>query len=385
MGYCKRCVMPDTKPGVILDNEGVCQACRAYERRKTIDWKARWNELEKLCDKYRRKDGYYDCILAVSGGKDSHYQVYVMKELLGMNPLLVTAQSTFSWTKTGLHNFSNISDVFGCDIVALHLNLDIARKMTRVAFEEKGFGAMPMDLAIYVFPIRVAINYNIPLIFYGENVSYEYGGVQKEETYSAKDQIYNTVATPIDLKYWEERGVTKKDLNALIYPSQEEIEKAKLDPAFLSYFVPWDGYQHYEIAKRYGFRDATHEWKREGYIEDYDQIDTIGYLVNAWLKYPKYGFARATDVSCYWIRSGRITREEGIQYVKEHDHKLDQIMLDDWLTFTRYTDREFWNIVEKFYNRNIFEKVDGIWQLKNPIWKQEPIKDPKKLVSVRGY
>jgi N-acetyl sugar amidotransferase len=377
--------MPDTKPGVILDNEGVCQACRAYERRKTIDWKARWKELEKLCDKYRRKDGYYDCIIAVSGGKDSYYQVYVMKELLGMNPLLVTAQSTFSWTKTGLHNFSNISDVFGCDIVALHLNLDVARKMTRVAFEETGFGAMPMDLAIYVFPIRVAINYNIPFILYGENVSYEYGGVQKEETYSAKDQIYNTVATPINLKYWQQRGVTKKDLNALIYPSQEEIEKAKLDPAFLSYFVPWDGYQHYEIAKRYGFRDATHEWKREGYIEDYDQIDTIGYLVNAWLKYPKYGFARATDVSCYWIRSGRITRDEGIQYVKEHDHKLDQIMLDDWLAFTRYTDREFWNIVEKFYNRNIFEKVDGIWQLKNPIWKQEPIKDPKKLVSVRGY
>jgi len=373
MRYCKRCVMPDTKPGVVLDSEGVCQACRAYERRKTIDWKARWKELEKLCDKYRRKDGYYDCIIAVSGGKDSHYQVYVMKELMGMNPLLVTAQSTFSWTKTGLHNFSNISDVFGCDIVALHLNLDVARKMTRVAFEESGFGAMPMDLAIYVFPLRAAINYNIPLVLYGENVSYEYGGVQKEETYSAKDQINNTVATPINLKYWEQRGVSKKDLNALIYPTKEEMEKAKLDPAFLSYFIPWDGYRSYQIAKRYGFRDITHEWKREGYIEDYDQVDTIGYLVNAWLKYPKYGFARATDVSCYWIRSGRITREEGIQYVKEHDHKLDQIMLDDWLSYTRYTDKEFWGIVEKFYNRNIFEKVDGIWQLKDPIWKQEPV------------
>lgn len=362
--------MPDTKPGVKLDNEGICQACRAYERRKTIDWNQRWHELEELCDRYRRNDGYYDCIIAVSGGKDSHYQVYLLKEILKMNPLLVTAQSTFSWTQTGLHNFNNISDAFGCDIVALHLNLDVARKMTRVAFEERGFGAMPMDLAIYVYPLRVAINYNIPLIFYGENVSYEYGGLQTKETPSAKEQINNTVATPIDLNYWEQHDVSAMKLNALIYPTAQEIQQAKLEPMFLSYYVPWDGYRNYQIAKRYGFRDITHEWKREGYIEDYDQVDTIGYLVNAWLKYPKYGFSRATDVSCYWIRSGKITRDEGIQYVKQHDHLLDQRMLDDWLRFTRYTDREFWDIVERFYNRDIFEKSDGVWRLKNPIWME---------------
>lgn len=371
MNCCKKCVMPDTKPGVKLDSEGVCQACRAYERRKNIDWKARRAELEKLCDKYRRDDGYYDSIIAVSGGKDSYFQVYVIKELMGMNPLLVSAASTFTLTEAGRHNFTNMSDAFGCDILLLNLNLDSARKMTRIAFEETGFGAMPMDLAIYVFPIRVAINYNIPLVIYGENVSYEYGGVQKEETYSAKDQIYNTVATPIDLKYWEKKGISKKDLNSLVYPTKEEVDKAKLDPMYLSYFIPWDGYHNYQIAKKYGFRDITHEWKREGYIEDYDQVDTIGYLVNAWLKYPKFGFHRATDVACYWIRSGKITRDEGMKFVKEHDHKLDQKMLDDWLAFTGYTNKEFWDIVEKFWNRDIFEKVNGVWQLKNPIWKQE--------------
>jgi N-acetyl sugar amidotransferase len=367
--------MPDTKPGVVLDEEGVCQACRAYEQRKTINWKARWNELEKLCNKYRRNDGHYDCIIAVSGGKDSCYQIYVMKELMGMNPLLVSAATTFSITEAGWHNFLNMSDAFGCDIIALHLNLDVARKMTRIFFEERGFGAMPMDLAIYVFPIRMAINYNIPLIVYGENVSYEYGGIQKKETYSAKEQIYNTVATPLDLNYWEKKGISKKDLNALIYPTKQEIDKAKLEPIYLSYFIPWDGYRNYQIAKRYGFRDITHEWNREGYIEDYDQVDTIGYLVNAWLKYPKFGFHRATDVACYWIRSGKITREEGIKLVREHDHKLDQQMLDDWLDFTGYTDREFWDVVEKFWNQDIFEKFDGVWQLKNPIWKQEAIED----------
>ena len=374
--------MPDTKPGVKLDSEGVCQACRAYERRKNVDWKARWIELEKICDKYRRDDGYYDCMIAVSGGKDSYFQVYVIKELMGMNPLLVSAASTFTLTEAGRHNFNNISDAFGCDILLLNLNLNLARKMTRIAFEETGFGAMPMDLAIYVFPIRVAINYNIPLVIYGENVSYEYGGVQNEETHSAKDQIYNTVATPIDLKYWEKKGISKKDLNSLIYPTKGEIDKAKLDPIYLSYFIPWDGYRSFQIAKKYGFRDITHEWKREGYIEDYDQVDTIGYLVNAWLKYPKLGFHRATDVSCYWIRSGKITREEGIKFVKEHDHKLDQKMLDDWLAFTGYTNKEFWDIVEKFWNRDIFEKSDGLWKLKDPVWKRESIEpELKTLVS----
>jgi N-acetyl sugar amidotransferase len=363
--------MPDTKPGVKLDAEGVCQACRRYEEKKDINWDKRWKELERLCDKYRRDDGYWDCIIAVSGGKDSYFQVHTLKKELGMNPLLVTANTTFSITDAGDHNFKNMLDAFGCDNITLNLNLDLARRMTRVAFEKWGFGAMPMDLAIYVFPIRIALNYNIPLVFYGENVSYEYGGVQQKETYSAKDQILNTVATPIDLKFWEKHGVKREELNSLMYPTPEEINKANLEPAYLSYFVPWDGYHNYQIAKQYGFRDITHEWIREGYIENYDQVDTIGYLVNAWLKYPKFGFHRATDVACYWIRNGYITREEGIQYVKEHDHKLDQKMLQDWLDFTGYTHKEFWDIVDKHYNKDIFKKERGLWKLKNPIWKQE--------------
>ena len=193
---------------------------------------------------------------------------------------------------------------------------------------------------------------------------------------------FRDVAKDVDWSLWDDAGITDKELNCLAYPEKSDIEDANLEPIYLSYFVPWDGYRNYQIAKQYGFRDITHEWIREGYIENFDQVDTIGYLVNAWLKYPKLGFHRATDVSCYWIRSGKITREQGINYVKEHDHKLDQKILDDWLDFTGYTDKEFWVIVEKFWNRDIFEKVDGIWKLKNPIWKREfPDSELKTLVS----
>lgn len=367
MKYCVKCVIPDTRPGISFDSEGVCQACRAAERKKTTDWNARLEELKAFCDKYRGINGdYYDCIIAVSGGKDSHFQTYVMKELMKMNPLLVTIDN-FSWTETGRHNIKNISEAFGCDIISLSLNRKVAKKMVRKAFEKMGSPTWYWDRAVYVFPIRMAINMEIPVVVYGENINYEYGGVQKEENYSARDQINNDVAKSVDLEEWLDEEITLKDLNPIKYPTEKEIDDAKLEPIYLSYFVPWDGYRHHLIAKRFGFRTLAHEWKREGYIEDYDQIDSPGYLVHPWMKYPKFGHARTTDVCCYLIRTGRMTREEAVKLVREHDHKLDQRALEDFLAFTGYTAREFWEIVDRFYNRDIFHKVNGEWQLKYPV------------------
>lgn len=97
-----------------------------------------------------------------------------------------------------------------------------------------------------------------------------------------------------------------------------------MEPIFLSYFVPWDGHRNYGVATKYGFRDLTHEWQREGYVEHYDQIDSVAYLINPWLKYPKFGFGRTTDVVDYWRRSGRITEEKALGLINEHDHKLDR-------------------------------------------------------------
>ena len=135
--------------------------------------------------------------------------------------------------------------------------------MCKITFEEFGRATWPIDQAIYAYPLKMAIRLNIPLVVYGENISWEYGGVLSEETYSAKDQINNTV------------------------------------------------------AKKYGFKDLNHRWIREGYIDNYDQIDSVGYLMNSWLKYPKFGFQRTTDLVGYWIRGGRINKEEGIKLIKK--------------------------------------------------------------------
>jgi len=274
--------------------------------------------------------------------------------------------SCLAMNDAGKHNLRNICESFGCDMISLDLNPDLVRRMVRIAFEELGSPTWPIDRAIYTFPIRMAINMNIQFVIYGENVSWEYGGVldPTKETYRAKDQINNDVAKKVDFSMWLEKGVSQRELNMLMYPSEEEIEKACLVPIYLSYFIPWDGYRNYQIAKRYGFRDLTHEWKREGYIEDYDQIDSIAYLMNVWMKYPKFGFARATDVVGYWIRSGKISREQGASLIREHDHKLDQRILDDFMAFTGYSDKEFWDITEKFWNRELFEKINWNWKLK---------------------
>lgn len=372
MKVCRNCFMTETKPGVILDEKGICQACNHYELRKKTDYYQRFEELKKLADKYRRDDGTNDCIVTVSGGKDSHYQVYILKEILGLNPLLISIVDPFTHTHAGEHNFHNIGDAFNCDILALHQSPALIRKMMKIAFEEMGSPTWPVDRAIYAFPIKMAIKLGIQLVVYGENVSWEYGGVLKEETYSAKNQIRNDVVKETGWDFWFKRGVSEKEIEMLKYPSEKEIGSAGIDPIYLSYFIPWDGYRNYQIAKRYGFRDIEHEWKREGFIENYDQVDSYAYLVHPWLRYPKFGYSRAVDVVGYWIRSGKITRKDGLDLIRKNNNKpVDQKALDDFLGFTGYTDREFWEIVEKFWNRDIFEKVNDQWVLKHNPWMED--------------
>jgi N-acetyl sugar amidotransferase len=368
MRYCKKCVMPDTRPGMKFDEEGVCYPCRNYERRKTINWAERWKELERLADKYRGSNGdYYDCIITASGGKDSHFQTYIFKEKLNMNPLLVSVDN-FTWTETGRRNWTNILTTFGVDAHVMSLNPQICKKMFRKALEKLGSPTWYFDRAIYAYPFQIAIKLGIRLIVYGENTSYEYGGPLTKESYSAKDQIKNDVVKPVPWGFFLDGEIKMKDLNPGVDPSIEKIEKAGLEPIFLSYFVPWDGYQNYLFAKSRGFKslDDTGEWKREGFLEQYDQIDSVGYLTHTWFKFPKFGHQRVTEVASLYIRSGRMTREEAVKVVNEEDYKLDRRMLNDFLEFTEYSEKDFWKVVDKFANRDIVEKRDGVWRLKEP-------------------
>lgn len=368
MRYCKKCVMPDTRPGISFNEEGICSGCQSYENRKKIDFSKRYEELKALCDKYRGSNGEngYDCMIAVSGGKDSHYQVYVMKEEMKMNPLLVSVEDNFPMTKAGAHNIKNISEAFGCDIISIKPNIKIQKLLMRHTFEKYGKPTYLLDRYIYTYPLHMALKFNTPLLVYGENVSYEYGGAFGEDTYSAKNQIFNGVASGIEIDELLIDGVTRKDLNFFEPPSHDELEK--LDPVYLSYFIEWNSIKNYELAKSRGFHDLTHEWIRTHHIENFDQIESPAYLVHPWLKYPKFGHGFATDYASRYVRYGLINRQEAIELVKKHDYNLDPRSVREFCEFLGYTESEFWKIIDKLYNRELFRKNDlGQWVLKSPI------------------
>lgn len=370
MRYCKKCVMPDTRPGISFDEEGVCSACRAYEKRDQIDWDARWREFEKICDKYRGSNGDgYDCAIAVSGGKDSHFQTHLMKNVMHMNPILFSVEDNFTMTEAGKHNIKNLSEEFGCNIISIKPDIRTQKKLMRYMFEKYGKPTWYIDRLIYTYPLKMAIQFGTPLLVYGENVSYEYGGSDAEDTYSAKNQINNGVASGVDeMELIQGAGVTVQDLVLTRAPEAKQLDM--LDPIYISYFVRWNSVANYELAKKHGFHDLTHEWKRTHHAEDFDQVDSYAYLVHPWLKYPKFGHAFATDYASRYVRYGIMTREEAVDVVRKHDSNLDPLAVKDFCDFCGYTETEFWNILDGLYNRDIFEKDRfGKWVLKHPVWE----------------
>jgi N-acetyl sugar amidotransferase len=366
--------MPDTRPHTIFNEDNICQACKNYDAQKNFDWTSRYAELQSLCDKYRKDDGSYDCIIAVSGGKDSTFLTYIMKEKMGMNPLLVCVSDPFTHTEAGNENLKNLTESFNCDLITFNISTDLFRRVTRIGFEELGEPLRFVEATIYTIPFKFSVSLNIPLLVFGENAAYTYG-TTTEDDYSVKKYIFaghSAAAEKLgnEIKdFWLERGISREEMNPIILPSQEEMNRVNPEPIFMSYFVPWDDERNYQIAKRYGFKDLHHEWRREGYIEDYGQIDSISYLIHLWMKYPKFGFSRATDIASRWVRQNKITREEGIKLIMKNDHRLDQRSMEDFIKFLGIKPRKFWDIVDKFWNQEIFQKTDELWRMKNPLWK----------------
>ena len=178
-------------------------------------------------------------------------------------------------------------------------------------------------------------------------------------------QPYNKVCQPYASNWLNENGLTEKDMEATIPPSLEECKNSELEAIYMSYFVPWNSSYNYEVAKLWGFRHLGNEYTREGSIDNYDQIDSLSYLVNPFLKYVKFGHSIATDNASRWVRYGIKTREEMIPIVEEKDSKLDQGMVDLFCEFTRMSRREFYEILDKWYNSELFEKDDhSVWHPK---------------------
>lgn len=354
---CRRCLMPNTRPNTNF-KDGVCQACHNFDTRQTTDWESRLSELSNICDRHR-KNGPWDCLIPVSGGKDSHAMVYWIKEVMGMNPLLVTVGDIFTKTDAGVKNYRNLGETFGCNQILFTINPEVFRDATRKCFERYLDPLRLVEQALMVFPVKVAARFGINLIIEGES-EFTYGGslVDKRSASSITDQEFSSH----DIGFWDGLDIPKTELNAVIPPTKEEMDS--LEVYWMSYFVPWSSVSNYRIARRYGFVDLAHEWKREGCIEDFEQIDSIAYLAHIWLKYPKFGFQRVSDIASRRLREGALSLADAKTLILEKDPVLDQRALDDFCNTLSYTKKEFWDIVDSFWNPKIFRKSGVTWEMK---------------------
>lgn len=354
--YCIRCVMPDSKPDLHLDSEGICNACRSFERRVAVDWNARKEELLRLLERYR-SDSNWDCIVPVSGGKDSTYQVLRMRQL-GLNPLCVTA-TTCDLSAIGRQNIQNIKHL-GVDYIEMSPNLRIRAKLNRIGLTRVGDISWPEHVGIFTIPVRASVQFNIPLILWGENSQNEYGGPAA----AAENNLLN--------RSWLEEfggllglrvsdligvdGIEARNLIPYTYPSDDELSRASVTGLFLGYYLPWDGLSNALIAQAHGF--TTYHKTVEGSMVSYENLDNHQTGIHDYFKFLKFGFGRATDLACLHIRRGRLTREDGLEIVRRLDGQFPWEYLgkslEKILEPLQMTVGEFVSIADKFSNKRIF-------------------------------
>lgn len=357
--------MPDTKPDLFLDEDGVCNACRSYEQRKEVNWTSRYEELNRILDKYRRPKGdHWDCIVPVSGGKDSTYQVVRMLQL-GMNPLCVTS-TTCDLSPLGRRNIENLKNL-GVDYIEISPNPRIRAKLNRIGLMQVGDISWPEHVGIFTIPVRAAVQFNVPLIVWGENSQNEYGGPASAAEGSVLNRRWlEEFGGLLGMRVTDlvgQEGIELKHLIHYTYPSDDELARVGVTGLFLGHYIPWDGLSNYLIAQANGF--STYEKVVEGSLVSYENLDNHQTGIHDYFKFLKFGFGRATDLACLHIRRGRLTRRDGVDAIK----RLDGLFpweylgksLEDILRPLDMTIDDFINVCDTFTNKKIFVRgVDGV-------------------------
>lgn len=358
MKFCKKCVYPETKPDLTFDKQGVCDACRSAELKEKINWSEREKEFKKIVSQFRNKSGNnYDCIIPVSGGKDSHYQTYICKVKYCLNPLLVSFEPT-PLTNLGEKNLLNISKSFGCDLIHFRKNPVVYVKLARIAFKRVGDHSWPNHVGIYTTPIRIAINYRIPLIIWGENPQLEYGGPPAGRSNRTLDRRWleefggllgNRIEDMMGVD-----GLTKQDLLPYIYPSETELAGANITSIFLGSYFKWDPKPQTDLMiKKYGFSVKKNTAKVPPQLF-YKSLDDDSVFVHDYFKFIKYGFDRINDEVSTEIRNRGMTRWQGVKIVKKYAGKINSRLLNIFLKHYNFTKKEFTRIVDTFANKAIF-------------------------------
>lgn len=360
MIYCTHCLYPTTKPNLWLDDTGKCSACLAYDERTKIDWEEREKQFHQL---NMRSSQQYDCIVAVSGGKDSHYQVIKLVEL-GIRPLAVCA-TTDHLSDLGRRNLDNIANM--CDLIEVTPDRFVRRHLSRHALETVGDISWCEHVLIWTVPLREAIARSIPYVVYGECPQNEYGSGPKDSQ-QLSEMHYG----------WEHEfggmlGLRVSDMQAQCAPFDEmafspyrlsvSLNTCMPMRIFLGYYFQWDGQRNAKVAEAHGFR--PHTSMVEGTGCTYENLDNLQTGIHDYFRYIKYGYGRATDIVSSNIRRGRVARSAGVGMVRAFDGGAPKtylgVNLIDILDHAGIEMKSFLELVTKFTNRNLFSVSSKTW------------------------
>ena len=375
MKFCTRCLYPENHPlNIVFDNEGVCSGCRVHEEKDTLDWKSRGEKLATILESYRNTSGNnYDCIIPVSGARDSYFIVHTIKNVYGMNPLLVTYNKQYN-TDVGIRNLAYLRTLFDCDLLTLTVNPETVKKITRATMYTMGSIYWHCIAGQTVYPVQVAVKYKIPLIIWGAHQ-----GIDQVGMFSHLDEAEMTrkYRKEHDLMGFEAEdlindfcGITEKDIVQYKYPDDKELERIGVRGIYLNNYIRWDSKkQHEQMIHNFGYES----FPQTRTFDTYNDVDCFNYSdVHDYIKYVKHGFGKVIDHASREIRLRRMTREEGIALVSKYtlQQPKNLKLFLDWIGMT---ENGFHYIIDQHRNKQIWKR--------NEEWKWEINKNIFDLVN----
>lgn len=361
MKYCKKCLMPDTFPGMEFNKAGLCSACDySAQSEAGIDWEQRKNELIEIAEDAKSKSaGTWDCAVGVSGGKDSTFQALYARDELGLNCLLINCYPD-GITEVGKYNLENLVNQ-GFDLVSLRPNPKVMKAVMRKAFYEYGNPVKPSEYPLFAVTYQTALAYKIPLIIQGENPGLTLGSTKG---YGNDDNAFN-IARGNTLQGgkssdWVGDGIEEKHLLMYKFPEQDVLEKSGIRAIYLQYYAQeWSPEYNTEFSLRHGLKGREdHPWVRVSKYSQYGSVDSDFQLFNPMIKYYKFGESRWTEACSKQIRTGEITREDAIELVKKWDGYCDEKHIQICCDYLEISVAEFWRVMEeKWINKHLFRKI----------------------------
>jgi N-acetyl sugar amidotransferase len=363
--YCKTCLMPSSRPRIEFDDEGICNACRNAESKQTIDWEARKREFLSIVEPYRSRNGNYDCVVPWSGGKDSSSIAWRLKFEFGLNPLLVTFSPLIP-NEVGAYNREQMI-LAGFDHLMVRPNQRVSRYLAKRFFSERGNPKVHWDAGVNSVPIQVAVNYNIPLVFYAEHGESEYGGRVLSEEHKKIRDFAEVLEHQIgdDPQNWVDGSVSSGDVLPYLYPPVEKVDAVGVKAMYFAYFFRWSMFENYEYIKsKIDFHTAL-GGRTDGTFTDFDSLDDKIDDVYYYLQFIKFGFGRAIRDASRMINNGHLTRSKGLELARQYDGEFPSAHYGEVLDYLSMTPAEFTEIVDLHRNDEIWETAGNQSKLRH--------------------